>query len=143
MANDIAEAVLWKGSSSQVKNLGVFLLCLLTCVLIVPIFIALWKYLIVKCRQYELTTERLRVSDGIFSRRIDELELYRVKDVSIEQPFFLRIFRLENIFMTTSDPSTPKLLLDYIPQKIQLGNKLRKQVDIRRDVKGVRELDTI
>lgn len=143
MSNEIAETILWKGSSSQIKNLGVFLLCLITCVLVVPIFIAFWKYLIVKCRKYELTTERLRVSDGIFSRKIDELELYRVKDVSIEQPFFLRIFRLENIFMTTSDPSSPQRVLDYIPQKIQLGNKLRKQVDIRRDAKGVRELDTI
>lgn len=135
------EELIWKGSSSQIKNLGVFVLCALTCILVIPIFIALWKYLVVRCRTYELTTERLRISEGVFSKKIEELELYRVKDVSRTKPFWLRIFGLENIHLMTSDKSTPTLLLDYIPKRIELGDKLRKQADARRDVKRVSEID--
>jgi uncharacterized membrane protein YdbT with pleckstrin-like domain len=137
----MAEEILWKGNASQVKNFSIFLICGLTCFLIVPIFIALWKYLQIRCKVYELTSERLRISEGIFSKKIEELELYRVKDLSIDRPFWLRLFGLENVHLMTSDQTAPKMVLDFMPQKVALGDKIRKQVDLRRDQKRVRELD--
>ena len=44
-----------------------------------------------------LTSERLLTSRGFLSRTTDSLELYRVKDMRIVQPFRLRLFGLENI----------------------------------------------
>lgn len=137
----MAEEILWKGSSSQVKNFWLFVLCALTCFLVIPIFIALWKYLQVRCKVYELTSERLRISEGIFSKKIEELELYRVKDLSMDRPFWLRLFGLENVHLMTSDQTTPKMILDFMPKNVALGDKIRKQVDIRRDQKRVREFD--
>jgi hypothetical protein len=39
----MAEETIWRGTSSQLKNLGLFILCGLFCWLIVPIFIALTR----------------------------------------------------------------------------------------------------
>lgn len=137
----MAEESVWRGSSSQWKNLGVFILCGLFCWLIVPIFIALARYLQTKCKIYELTTERLKITQGVFSKVTDTLELYRVKDLETRQPFLHRLVGLENILINTSDLSTPFVLVEAIPTMVGFGDKLRNQVEIIRTQKRVRELD--
>jgi uncharacterized membrane protein YdbT with pleckstrin-like domain len=136
-----AEQTVWRGRSSQVTNLGLYLVCFLTCWLVVPIFIAIWKWLEVRCFVYELTTERLKQTHGIFSKRVDELELYRVKDIALEQSFFLRLFSLANIILDTSDKTTPRVVLKGISQAKELSDLIRQQVEVQRQRKQVREID--
>ncbi len=135
------EQTVWRGPSSQWKNLGVFILCGLFCWLIVPIFIALSRYLQTKNKIYELTTERLKITEGIFSKVTDTLELYRVKDLETRQPFLYRMFRVENVQMNTSDTSSPFIFIEAIPSAVGLGDKIRNQVEAIRAQKGVREID--
>ena len=135
------EQTVWRGSSSQWKNLGVFILCGLFCWLIVPIFIALSRYLQTKNKIYELTTERLKITEGIFSKVTDTLELYRVKDLETRQPFLYRMFGVENVQMNTSDTSSPFIFIEAIPCTVGLADKIRNQVEIIRQQKGVREID--
>jgi uncharacterized membrane protein YdbT with pleckstrin-like domain len=133
----MAEETLWTGTSSQYKNLGIYLLC----ILIIPIPWAVWKWLAVKSRTYQLTTERLLTTEGVLSKTTESLELYRVKDIRMTQPFLLRLFGLENIEMTTSDKDTPDILIDYIPKNLNLGDKLRAQIEICRVQKRTREVE--
>jgi uncharacterized membrane protein YdbT with pleckstrin-like domain len=135
------EQTVWRGTSSQWKNLGVFILCGLFCWLIVPIFIALSRYLQTKNKIYELTTERLKITEGIFSKVTDTLELYRVKDLETQQPFLYRMFGVENVQMNTSDTSSPFIFIEAIPSAVSLGDKIRNQVEAIRAQKGVREID--
>ena len=135
------EQTVWRGTSSQWKNFGVFILCGLFCWLIVPIFIALSRYLQTKNKIYELTTERLKITEGIFSKVTDTLELYRVKDLETRQPFLYRMFGVENVQMNTSDTSSPFIFIEAIPSAVSLGDKIRNQVEAIRAQKGVREID--
>ena len=135
------EQTVWRGTSSQWKNLGVFILCGLFCWLIVPIFIALSRYLQTKNKIYELTTERLKITEGIFSKVTDTLELYRVKDLETRQPFLYRMFGVENVQMNTSDTSSPFIFIEAIPCTVGLADKIRNQVEIIRQQKGVCEID--
>jgi membrane protein YdbS with pleckstrin-like domain len=64
----MAEETIWRGTSAQWKNFGVYILCALFCWLIVPIFIAPARYLQTKNKVYELTTERLKITAGVFRR---------------------------------------------------------------------------
>jgi len=137
----MAEEPVWRGTSSQLKNLGIFILCGLFCWLIVPIFIALARYLQTKNKVYELTTERLKITEGVFSKVTDTLELYRVKGIEVRQPFIYRRFGLENIHVQTSDLSSPSILIDAIPAVVTLADKMRNQVEAVRRQKGVREID--
>jgi len=63
-----AEEIVWRGTSSQWKNFGVYLLCGLLCWLIVPIFFALVYYLKTRCKVFELTTQRLKITSGVFTK---------------------------------------------------------------------------
>ena len=137
----MAEEIVWRGSSSQWKNFGVYILCALFCWLIVPIFIALTRYLQTKNKIYELTTERLKITEGVFSKVTDTLELYRVKDLETRQPFLYRLVGVENVQLNTSDTSSPFIFIQAIPRAVGLGDKIRNQVEIIRQQKGVREID--
>src|ERR1700737_1136782 len=137
----MAEETIWRGASSQWKNLGVFILCGLFCWLIVPIFIALSRYLQTKNKVYELTSERLKISEGVFSKVTDTLELYRVKDLETRQPFLYRMFGVENVQLNTSDASSPFILIEAIPSAVGLADKIRNQVETIRTQKSVRQID--
>ena len=135
------EETVWRGTSSQWKNLGPYILCGLFCWLIVPIFIALARYLQTKNKVYELTTERLKITEGVFSKVTDTLELYRVKDIETRQPFLYRMLKIENIAVNTSDASSPFILIEAIPSVVAFADKMRNQVEGVRTQKGVREID--
>ena len=137
----MAEEIVWRGTSSQWKNFGLYLLCGLFCWLIVPIFIALARYLKTKCKIYELTNERLKTTEGVFSKVTETLELYRVKDLETRQPFLHRLVGVENIHINTSDLTTPFVLVEAISSSVGFGDKLRNQVEIIRQQKRVREID--
>jgi len=135
------ERTVWLGTPSQVVNLGSFILLGLFFWLVIPLFVILWKWLVVKNTKYELTTERLRMRHGVFNKKTDELELYRVRDYKFDQPFFLRIFSLGNIILQSSDKSHPHVVLRAIPNGEELREQLRTYVEACRTRKGVREVD--
>jgi uncharacterized membrane protein YdbT with pleckstrin-like domain len=132
------EITVWEGSSSQVIKLHVYILCALFCWLIVPIFIAIWKWIELRSRVYQVTTQRIRVRKGIFTKRTEELELYRAKDTALVEPFWYRMFGVGNVIVTTTDVSTPSLTLEGMPHAGSLREEIRKNIEICRDKKRVR-----
>ena len=148
------EKTIFLGSSSQVLNVDVFGGCGLGAIALlvlsalfwwgfllllpVPFGIAAWKWLELKSRVYEVTTERIKVSRGIFSKRTDELELYRVKDLTLIEPFFFRMFGLGSVIITTNDASTPMLTIHAVKRVKELREDLRQAVEVCRDKKRVR-----
>jgi len=135
------EKEIWKGSPSQWTNFGTYLLCLLFIFLIIPIFIALWRFLVVRTWKIEITDQRLIEEKGVLSKTTEELELFRVKDIRLEQPFILRLVGLSNIVLMTSDRTQSIVRIPAIKDGKKLREKIRVAVDIRRDKKRVRETD--
>ena len=133
----MSEQTIWEGHSSQVKNFWPFVSCLL----VIPIPWAIYRWLAVKTTTYRLTTERLVTEHGILSKTMDTLELYRVRDLQVTQPFWIRLFGLENIHLITADTSTPCLIIDCVPKDLTLPDKFRVQVEAARMAKRVRTVD--
>ena len=142
-----AENILWSGTPSQVTNLGTFVIWgILTCTLVlapVSLILIIWKYLEVKNQVYELTNQRLKMHSGVLSKKIEEIELYRVRDTQFEQPFFLRLFGLGNVILFTTDSTSPDIILPAIPNAQGVREQIRNAVEETRDSKRVRvsELD--
>jgi len=135
------EKMVWQGTPSQIKNLKTYILCALFFWLIIPIFIAIKKWMQLKCTKFEVTTQRIRLSTGIFSKISDEVELYRVKDVTLVEPFFLRMFSLGNVVLVTSDRTHPIIVIPAIPNAKKLREQLRTHIEKVREKKLVREVD--
>lgn len=135
------EHVLWTAQPSELRFIWLYIICVLTFWLILPLVALLCIHIHNSTIKYILTTERLRICSGFFIRKIVDLELYRVKDVSIILPFHLRIFRLGNLELRTSDPTTPYFVLEAIPGIGRLEEMIRRFVEQRRDLKRVQEID--
>lgn len=135
------EKDVWFGTPSQVVNLGSFVLWGLFFWLVFPLLIILWKWLVIRNTKYELTTQRLRMRHGVLNKKTDELELYRIRDYKLDQPFFLRMFSLSNIILETSDRSHPQVVLRAIKNGEELRESLRTFVEECRTRKRVREVD--
>ena len=130
------EQTLWTGTSSQVKNFWLFV----ACILVIPIPWAIWAWIKTKKRTYTLSTERLIIRSGVFNIATESLELYRVRDLQVLEPFWLRLWGLKNIHLITTDSTTPEIIVDYIPACLDLGDKFRQQIEFSRQKKGVREI---
>lgn len=150
------EKSLWKGSSSQWLNLGSVTAAIIVAAgigiggmffppalvaLLIPGFYLVWCFLVVRTQVYELTSERLRVTRGVINQKIDEIELYRVKDSLMIRPWWMRLTGLTSILLETSDRSMPRLVIPAIKGGGELRELLRKNVELQRDRKRVREMD--
>ncbi len=131
------EEILWQGSPSQWTNFWPFVLC----ILVIPIPWAIWCYIATRCFTYEVTDQRIRIRQGVFSRRTDSLELFPVKDASFVQPFVMRLVGIGNVELETSDATNPVLRIRGVPDGDTLRERILKAVDAVRTKKGVRELD--
>jgi len=91
--------------------------------------------------RYTVTTERLSEAKGILSRNTEELELYRVKDIRLYEPFYLRVFGCSDVILTTSDRNSPVSTIHGIRNGRELLDAIRHNVEMMRARKGVREID--
>jgi uncharacterized membrane protein YdbT with pleckstrin-like domain len=135
------EQSLWKGSPSQAVNFGTYLLCLLLCWLVVPIFYALWRWIDTRMTEYELTSQRLVLRSGVFNRKTEEIELYRVRDSSLDEPLLLRLFGAGNIVLYAIDSSAPTIVLRGVRMAADVRQKLRAAVEAVREQKRVRSIE--
>ncbi len=152
------ESAVWTGSPSQWLNAGWFIACLIgagvlftvaaltaqpfiVALAIIPAIAALVKFLTVRSTRIDVTTERITTTVGIFSRRRWDMELYRVKDTMLHEPFLLRLVRRANIQIISSDRSSPSITLPALPNAEWLRQQIRSNVERLRLKRGVREMD--
>ena len=161
--NPAPENVIWSGTPSQKCNIGLFTLCavvgitivvsaiilmragdrgsLVMALLLIPVGVAIWRWITTRSLVYTLTDQRLKMRRGVFSRVTDDIELYRVKDSHFTQPFLQRMLGIGTITLRTTDDSSPHVVLDGMNNPEPLWERIRALVEARRDAKGVREID--
>ena len=132
--SDTPEETIWKGTPSAAQDFWLNLSCLL----VLPIPWAIGRWVQRRNSLMEITTERLRITSGVLSKKVEELELYRVRDTTFLQPFILRLFRVGNLKLNTDDATTPTILLGGIPADQALRDRLRHAVEACRDRKRTR-----
>lgn len=153
------ETLLWKGTPSQWTNFGAYFLALIIAAfviaayflttagplvligLLIPLLIVLVRSLGTRSVVYEVTTERIRVTTGLLSRRTDELELYRVRDYTVYEPFWQRMVGCGDIVLATADRTTPELILRAVPRAQALKDQIRTHTELVRQRRGVRDLE--
>lgn len=135
------EKIIWIGQSSQIMHVIAYVCCILTGWLVLPLIVAYLLHLQIRNTIYVLTNDRLRVYSGIFTKHIEDVELFRIKDTAYNQPFLYRFFGVSNIRLITSDAIWGKGDIPAIYDGIIVREKMRRAVQAARRSKGVREVD--
>ncbi len=118
-------------------------LTILSCAIGVGLVIIAVRWLQNMSAAYEITDQRLIVKRGLVMKSIDEIELYRIKDVRVDFSVINQIADIGTITITSSDRTTQNMqfVLRDIPAARERREGIRKLVDRARRQRGVRELD--
>jgi uncharacterized membrane protein YdbT with pleckstrin-like domain len=72
--------------------------------------------------------DSLEVESGLLARRIDNLQLFRVRDLGLRQSLFGRILGVGDVSITSTDRSSPHLRLRGVADPREVYQTLRDLV---------------
>ena len=90
--------------------------------LVITLLIIAFKYLTVRSTSYSMSTERLQVETGLLSRSTEEIELYRVRDWSVEKPFLLRLVGQGTVKVVSNDATSSVLELEGVKARTRFAS---------------------
>ena len=107
------------------------------------ILLILWKWVENMAARYDLGQDRLVVRRGIFLKSLDEIELYRVKDIRLDFSMINQGAGIGTITATSSDETTRSepLVLRHVEHAQQRREQMRNLVEAARQKRRVREID--
>lgn len=141
----VAAFSLWMASRYEATTLGKALALLVPIAIGVVVFFA--ATLVRRSVKVRVTDRRIENESGVFSKRIDILELWRVRDIQYRQSFLDRVLGISHIVVFARDESTREstskgsqsrdaqlgtLQLVGLPEGRRLFEQLRDAVAIQR-----------
>lgn len=131
------EEVLFEGRMALIPGIGTLLLAVLT--------LGIWlivSWLRTLGNRYRITTRRIVVETGVLSKRMEQIDLYRIADYTVDRPFGQRLVGTGNLLLKTFDKTTPQLDLRFIKTDVMaLYEQLRIATEADKARRGVRMVD--
>ncbi len=90
-----------------------------------------------KSIKFRVTTTVIEWERGVLSKRIDVLQLWRIRDVVYKQSLIDRILGIAHVEVVASDATNPDLEIVGMPASRQLFEQLRDSIEIQRHSKNV------
>ena len=97
-------------------------------ILVLLIFIIFYRYI-----------SMLKIYQGVLSKRINYIELYRVYDYEEKQSFIQSLINNTNIYIYSGDKSTPELLMNGLKANSDIIQTIRNRVEEQKKKKGIYE----
>ncbi len=117
-------------------------------VALLPLFLLgllllLRAWYLVASKRYRLTTQRLFVQTGLVAKHLEEVELFRVKDVTLSQGFFQRLLGVGTVVVLSTDDTAPRLELAGLREPLAVKETLRSAFRAARQREGMRMAEFI
>lgn len=92
---------------------------------------------------YKLTPSRLIVNTGFFNKRMEEIRLYRIKDLSWHQTFGERIVGVGCIHLISCDATLPDFTIKHVKNSQKVKDILSQCIEVSRRENGVRTSELV
>ncbi len=131
------EELLFAGRPAALPSFGAWALAILT----LGIY-ALYAWIQTKGTHYRITSQRIVIERGVFSKRMEQVDLYRVVDYVVERPFGQRMVGTGNIVLEAMDKTTPEVKISGVKTDVMaLYERLRFATEQEKKKRNVRVLD--
>ena len=94
--------------------------------MILVLLILLMKIIKLKMTYYEVTAERIEWSRGIFDRRIDNIDMFRVVDLRLRRSLLDCIFGIGTVSLITTDKTDPQFEFEKVTKPRRLYDAVKK-----------------
>ncbi|APR82308.1 Hypothetical protein A7982_07657 [Minicystis rosea] len=85
-----------------------------------------------KSRRYRLTDRTIDYEVGVFSKRVETLQLWRVQDIDYQQTFLERLLGIATIHVMTKDVTDPMITLRGLPASREIFDRLKDACELAR-----------
>jgi membrane protein YdbS with pleckstrin-like domain len=137
--------IIMSDKPSQWLNFG-YLILTLVCFTFPPLGLVsltylIWRVLVIHFWRWDITMDSMLEVKGVLNVTTDEVQLFRIKDIRLYEPFFYRLVGLSKIYIITSDQYRPVFILDGIKDG-RAKREMFKNMSLKhRKNQGVREVD--
>ena len=132
-AGNLVEEVSWyKFTEEQVLVFGKYRITAGVGLAVLVVLVLFLKVLRLKMVYYEVTADRIEWSRGIFDRRVDNLDMYRVIDLRLRRSLLDCILGIGTVILITTDKTDPKFAFEKIRRSRQLYDII-KQASLEAD----------
>lgn len=90
-----------------------------------------------KSIKFRVTNTVIEYERGVLSKRIDVVQLWRVRDVVYKQTLIDRILGIAHVEVIAQDATNPDMEIVGMPASRQLFENLRDSIEIQRQAKNV------
>jgi len=130
-------AVIYEGSPSWKAWFWSYVLAWILAVAVVGLVWLLVLSLVRKATRYKITDRNIDTERGVFSKTIETLQLWRVRDIDFRQSFFERMLGIATIHVFTKDVTDPELALKGLPASREIFDKLKDAAELARQQRVV------
>ncbi len=100
-------------------------------------FALFWKALALKSIRYEVTPDRIEWSRGIFDRKVDNIDMFRVVDLKLRRSLLEAFLGIGTVILLTNDESDPQFEFKKVHRCRRLYDALKEaglNADKKRNV---------
>jgi membrane protein YdbS with pleckstrin-like domain len=121
------ESISWLHLSAQtIAVVGKYRVLLGLGVIIVVGLILFYKAWKIRMTHYEVSPDRIEYGEGIFDRRVDNLDMFRVVDIKLRRNILDCFVGVGTVLLTTSDKSHPEFEFKKIRNSRELYDTIKK-----------------
>ena len=88
--------------------------------------VSIYRIAVLKTVCYEITPDRIEWSRGVFSRRVDNIDMFRVIDLQMHRSILDCVFGIGTVTIFTKDQTDPEFDFYKIPRPRKLFDILKK-----------------
>lgn len=100
----------------------------------------LYAFVYLRRTEYRINGEQLIMEHGVFTRKSDYLELYRIVDFNEHRTLPQQICGLKTVTIYSGDRSNPKLVIIGVKNDLDLISLIRERVEYNKQRKGIYEI---
>ncbi len=104
--------------------------------LLIPLAVGVTWFLILsmmrRSNRVRITNRSVETESGVFSKKIDVLELWRIRDLRYKQSFLDRVLGIAHIEVFSKDVTSPHFEIVGMPASRAIFEKLRDSIEIQR-----------
>ena len=107
-------------SESSASTVGMYRILMAVGIIFITVGLIAIKAVNLKMIYYEVTAERIEHSRGIFDKRVDNLDMFRVIDLGLRRTLLDCLFGIGTVFLETNDKSDPEFVFEKVKDSREL-----------------------
>jgi len=112
-------------SESLAATVGLYRILFATGMIFITVGLITIKAINLKMIRYEVTAERIEYSRGIFDKRVDNLDMFRVIDLGLRRNLLDCLFGIGTVTLETNDKSDPEFEFQKVRDSRELYDAIK------------------